>query len=288
MRVNFEEKTYESYFNNELDRSSDIYFPIGQVQEGDFGFDSAAFSNNRRLWHRLGHPFWFSPRFRGVELRDIADEMEDWLNSEIKHVPSMKANLLFQYKKPEYIASSLGKEWHHWDKPYFRYDIYHEQQNLLTHIHSNFQKQILIVYAAPAIYDVNELVDIHLNRKIIDFSNFKRVMDLNGHNRNTYIQAGTYSIACSEPKQIENIDLIKEFERISKIHNTNENKNNREFITNFRKQIVTLINEDPFYSNPFKKLNEKISKWHRYELLYSFMIMSNFKHLTGIQWLIKI
>ena len=63
MRVNYEEKTFESYFNNELDSRTSVYFPFGQVQEGSIGADSAAFSKNRRLWWRLGHPFIFSLPF---------------------------------------------------------------------------------------------------------------------------------------------------------------------------------------------------------------------------------
>jgi hypothetical protein len=113
MRAYFEEKSYETFFNNELDRRSEVYFPLGQVQEGYLGFDSSAFSRNRGLWRRVGFPFWFSPQFRGAELEDIAEEMEHWLNVEIDNVPRMKANMLFQYKKPEYISSSLGKEWPH-------------------------------------------------------------------------------------------------------------------------------------------------------------------------------
>lgn len=287
MRTNFEEKSYENYFNNELDRQSEIYFPLGQVQEGYFGFDSSAFSINRRLWRRLGHPFWFFPPFGGAELQDIADEMEHWLNIEIDHVPKMKANILFQYKKPEHIVSSLGKEWHLWAQPYFRYDIYPEQQDLLMHIDSRFGGKILIIYAAPAVRDINELVSIHMKRQIIDYSNFKRAADLNGHNRNTYIHAGTYSIACSEPEKIDNLNLLKEFEAISKIK-IEEGKSNKEYIINFRKQIVSLVNDVPFYSSSFNQLNERISKWNRFELLYTFMVMSHFKQLTGVQWLIKV
>ncbi|EPL3991176.1 hypothetical protein M2010_002181 [Providencia stuartii] len=59
MDARYEEKTFESYFNNELDRKTSIYFPLGQVQEGILGLDSVARSNSRRLWKTLGYPFWF-------------------------------------------------------------------------------------------------------------------------------------------------------------------------------------------------------------------------------------
>ena len=287
MRTNFEEKSYENYFNNELSRQSKVYFPLGQVQEGYFGFDASAFSKNRKLWRWLGYPFWFFPSFGGAELQDVADEMEHQLNIEIDHVPKMKANILFQYKKPEYIASSLGKEWYLWIQPYFRYDIYPEQQELLMHIDSHFRKKILIIYAAPAVRDINELVSIHMNSQIIEYSNFKRVADLSGHNRNTYIKAGRHSIACSEPEKIDNVNLLREFETISE-KRIEKGKSNKEFIIDFRKEIVSLVNDVPLYSSSFNQLNERILKWNRLELLYSFMVMSNFKLLTGLQWLIKI
>ena len=75
MKVHFEEKTYESYFNNELDSKSLIYFPPGQVLEGLLGFDAASYSQNRELWRMIGYP-WSYLHFTGVNLRDIADELQ--------------------------------------------------------------------------------------------------------------------------------------------------------------------------------------------------------------------
>lgn len=287
MRATFEEKTYESYFNSELARQTDIYFPLGQVQEGSLGFDSSALSSNRRLWRRLGYPFWFFPSFAGVELREIADEMEDLLNVTLDNLPPMNSNLLFQYKKPEYISTSRGSEWTHWNEPYFRYDIYQKQQELLMHIYNQFGAKIFIVYASPALHDVNELVDAHLSRKIIDVSNFRKASELNRHHRNTYTQAGTHSIACSEPKEIENFDLIKTINGLNYDSNITD-ESNRAFILNMRKQIVAIVSENQYYSASFNKLNEQYSKIDRYELLYSHLILNNFRQLTGTQWLVKL
>lgn len=138
MRARFEEKTYENYFNSELARQTDIYFPLGQVQEGSLGFDSSALSSNRRLWRRLGHPFWFYPSFEGLALQEIANEMEHFLGVTLDNIPSIKTNLLFQYKKPTFIKSPLGREWSYWNVPYYRYDIYKEQHDLLMHIDNLF------------------------------------------------------------------------------------------------------------------------------------------------------
>lgn len=56
MDAEYEEKTYENYFNAELDRRVEVYFPFGQVQEGGIGADAAAFSSDRWLWGRIGFP----------------------------------------------------------------------------------------------------------------------------------------------------------------------------------------------------------------------------------------
>jgi len=290
MRINFEEKTYENYFNAELDRRTEIFYPLGQVQEGNLGFDASANSRNRRLWRLIGHPFWFFPHFDGIELREIADEMERHLGRVIRDIPKMKANLIFQYKKPEIITNSKGREWIHWTQPYFRYDIYKEQQELLMHIHNSFSKTVLVLYSSPAVTDINDLVDNHKKGQILEISNIKKAFELNLHHRNTYIKAGTYSIACSEPEKIENFDLIKTLENFN--NETNENVSdydfNRQFIFNFRKQIFQAIQENKYYSQSFNSLNESLEKYKKYELLYTFLVMANFRQITGTQWLIKL
>jgi hypothetical protein len=256
------------------------------VQEGTLGFDSSAFSTNRNLWRRLGFPFWFTPHFRGLELREIADEMEHFLGVAIDDLPRMKANLLFQYKRPEYIKLSSGKEWLHWNQPYFRYDIYEEQQDLLMQIHQQFGDRILALYAAPALHDVNTLVTKKMSRQIIESSNFQQCFKLDGHHRNTYVQAGTHSVACSEPEQLEKFDLLGRLENLA--NNGNEDQNNKQFIINFRKQLISLTYENQIFGYSLRSLNESLPQIGRYELFYSFLVMSNFKQLTGIQWLVKL
>lgn len=286
MKAKFEEKTYENYFNTELDKHSEIYFPLGQVQEGSLGFDASSFSKSRKLWKELGHPFWFHPHFRGLELREIADEMEHHLNKELRYIPNMKANLLFQYKRPEYITVSNGKEWSHWKQPYFRYDIYKEQQDLLMHIHNKFKSNVHVIYASPSITDVNELV-IH-RKHILDYSNFAKAVDLQGHHRNTYISSGTHSIACSEPEEIENINILKLLESLSVQSTKTDNINNEEFIIDFSSKIKNIVSEYTYFSEAFNALNEEIAEVQNYKLFHSFLVMNNYRQLTGNQWLVKI
>jgi hypothetical protein len=290
MRAPFEEKTYETYFNTELNGLTDIFFPLGQVQEGDLGFDNSAFSKNPKLWNMFGYPLGMYPLYIGIGLREIANEMELYLENIIKNIPDMKANLLFQYKRPEYISRSTGAEWIHWNQPYFRYDIYKEQQELLMHINDKFGDNILILYASPAVKDVNELVNLKIKGEIIENSNFKKASELNLHHRNTYIEAGTYSVACSEPKKIENFDLIKLLDRLygGNSIKENENGNNKQFIINFRKQIESIMDEEKYFSSSFNQLNSTLDDLRKFELYYSFLVMINFRQLTGTQWLVKI
>ncbi|RKR80076.1 hypothetical protein BDD43_0169 [Mucilaginibacter gracilis] len=286
MRAKFEEKTYENYFNAELDTKTDIFFPLGQVQEGYLGFDSSAYSRSRRLWRNVGYPFWFYPHFGGVDLREIADEMEHHLGIAIDDMPRMKANLLFQYKRPQYITLSSGSEWGHWNQPYFRYDIYQEQQDLLMQIHQQFTDRLLILYASPTAHDINVLVGKKKNNEIISSSNFTECHKLDGHHRNTYVEAGLHSIACSDPENIEKLDLLGRLEQFS--NNDNKEQRNRDFIINFRKRLISIVAENAYYGQSLKILEENLPKVYNYELLYSFLVMQNFKNLTGVQWLVKI
>ncbi len=281
MKPNFEEKTYESFFNSALDRNSSIYFPIGQAQEGSLGFDSSSFSRNRKLWGTLGYSYYL-PRdlpFSGVELEEIAT----YMTSEINSMPKMKANLLFQYKRSELLKSPTAKEWSYWKQPYFRYDIYDEQQKLLEQIHTQFGSKVHVLYAAPVIIDKDKLVEVR--KDIINYSNFTRAIDLKGHHKNTFIKAGTYSIACSEPNEIEKVDILKLLEEIEN-DSDNADLTNEKFIIDFSKKMKNIILESE-YKKAFNNLEEDLFRIKEYEILYGFSIMNIFKVLTGVQWLVK-
>lgn len=285
MRARFEEKSYEGYFNIELANKADVFFPLGQVQEGFLGFDSSAFVKNRGLWKRLGFPYWFKIPFVGVPLQEIADEMEFILDRTIDSIPQIKSNLLFQYKKPEYITVNRGREWRHWNEPYYRYDIYQEQQELLMNIENRLSDKVFVAYASPALHKVDDLVKAYLNEKIIGISNFCRASDLNGHRRNTYTNSGRYSIACSEPERIDNLNLI---DVLNSFDNNKIDSSNRDFIIDFREKLVSITSESQYYGTLFHELNEQYSKVKQYKLFYSHLVLNNFKQLTGIQWLGKL
>lgn len=284
MQPRYEEKTFESYFNTELDRRTSIYFPFGQVQEGGIGADASGFSRSRWLWWRLGYPYLFHLPYEGVDLREVADEMEKHLDREIKNIPSIKANLLFQYKRPELITSKLGSEWSHWNQKYFRYDVYQEQQELLAHLASKFGGKALVLYASPALEDVNDLVDAKKRRCLIENTNFRPASDLTGHHRNTYIKAGTHSIACSEPERLEQFDLLARLEQLE----SSQAAENSELVVQFATEVRTVAMENDTLGKAYRSEIQAYveAEIERFPLFFSILSMGIFRELSGVQWVL--
>lgn len=284
MKASFEEKTYESYFNSELGQLSDVYFPIGQVQEGFLGFDSSALSKNRKLWKRIGYPFFFHLPFRGVEIQDLANEMEHIYGYILNELPKIKANIIIQYKRPAYITSRAANEWQYWKKPYYRYDVYKEQQKLLDTINNKFRNDVLTIYAAPAMHKIDELVAAYKTKNIINYSNICDAKRLSKHDHNSYIKAGTNSYACSDPEVIEDLNLLQELESI-----VNENNNdNLEYIINFSESVERIILESKHLKKSYLILKEMRYDFEKYEILKCLNVMDNVNQITGLQWALKI
>lgn len=248
--------------------------------EGLLGFDAASHSNNRCLWRKLGYPFWLFPYFSGVSLLDIARNLEQELGHFIDKIPNIKTNILLQYKRPEYITTANGKEWHHWKTEYYRYQIYTAQHKILSKIDQSFGEKALVLYASPAIKSITELVSLKKKRKIIDNSNFQRSSKLNNHSKNTYVQAGTHSTACSKPEKLENIDLISELQRIEATHDMN----NKQFILHTSKVIFNNMES----SKAFRELMAEYEEYKEYSFIYSFLTMKVFREITGVQWALSI
>lgn len=286
MQPKYEEKTFESYFNSELDRKASVYFPFGQVQEGGIGADASALLRNRRLWRRFGYRYFFKIPYSGTELSDIAAEMEQHLGIEINNIPRMKANVLFQYKRPELITSSRGAEWAHWNKKYFRYNIYQKQQELLAHIAVKFGNEALVLYASPALEDVNDLVSAKRRGTIIKDTNFRPALDLTGHHKNTYIKAGTYSIACSEPERLEQFELLA---RLDGLEN-NKFNNNEETIVKFATGVRRAVMENEDLRKAYtSELSVYIEAGvQNFPLVFAMVSMSIFREISGVQWVIAI
>jgi len=282
MRVQYEEKTFESYFNSELARRGIFYFPPGQVQEGSIGADAVAFNRSRWLWRRLGFPYWIQLPFQGAPYREMAEEMERHLDREITDVPEVRGNVLFQYKRSEYMVMASAEEWSHWNAPYFRYDIYPEQQALLEHLHSKFASRVLIVYAAPAIQDVGELVDLHVGQQLISRTNFRPAHKLSGHKRNTFVEPGAHSVACSDPVRLEAFNFEE-----AVLSFPPSDVENRSALIRFAKEVEKAVLQTSF-ARPLRTLTDQQGLQNlgdRVPLLHAYATMSAVREVTGLQWL---
>ncbi|HHO3376220.1 TPA: hypothetical protein ACRRWQ_000003 [Morganella morganii] len=278
MLAQYEEKTFENYFNSELAKNNIFYYPFGQVQEGGIGADCAAMLDSYHLWEIFNENF-----FHGEDLEKISNYMDNYIKYKINNIPSIKINILFQYKRPEIITTSNGKEWNHWNEKYFRYSIYKEQQSLLEKINNQFGNDVLILYASPAIYDRNELVRAYVEKKIIESTNFCQAHELKGHNHNTYTKAGKDFYACSEPEEIPRFNLIENLQEIK-----TQDLESVTIITKFMSDLRGLIEEDPYLGESYRTLLQpyKAAGLEEYPYLFGSIAMNILKQLTGIQWVI--
>jgi hypothetical protein len=216
----------------------------------------------------------------------MAEEMELALTIEVKNIPDMKANLLFQYKRPEQITRNNGTEWSHWNRHYFRYNIYKEQQALLSHLANKFGDRALILYAAPAIIDVNELVAVKRKRQVIEHTNFRPAVDLDNHHRNTYVQAGMHSIACSEPQKLEPFDLLAQLDRYDRV----QHDDNSSFLIKFATEVRESTLRDATFGRIFEEelAGLKDARLGEFPLFFAVLTMKTFRELTAAQWAILI
>ncbi len=60
---------------------------------------------------------------------------------------------------------------------------------------------------------------------------------------------------------------------------------NQQFIIDFREDLLKNL-EKTEYGNSLNKLNENIEYFFKQPILYSFLVLANFRSLTGIQWLV--
>jgi hypothetical protein len=213
----------------------------------------------------------------------MAEEMERYLNHEIRNVPNIQGNIFFQYKRSEYMVAKSAEEWAHWNNPYYRYEIYQEQHRLLEHLHKKFGSDVLILYAAPAVQDVNELVDLHKTQGIVKNTNFRPAHELSGHHRNTFIEPGAHSWACSEPARLEPFNLEAALAQF-KLAQTES----RDMVVRISKLVSEVLLES-FYENPFRALSSLYGVSELSDdapLLKAYTTMVILREITGIQWVV--
>lgn len=204
MMVDYEEKTYEMHFNLELSGYGKV-FPIGQVLEGILGFDMGIYVPPCKFDYFKGRLYLkcYNEK-KGESILRIFKEIGG-----NKRIPDFKINIVLQYKRPEYMTRNDAKEWKYWKEPYYRYDIYPRQQEILYKISKEFKKEVLVLYVAPAIPNWETLMDYANKSQVMDNSNFIEAEKFSAHSRATYIDGESVACLHSEIEKVNSYDFKK-------------------------------------------------------------------------------
>jgi hypothetical protein len=281
MTPDYEEKTFEQYCNAELANHCDVWFPLGQVQEGGIGADVAANLLEPEVWARLG----FFKRFGGIQLQDVHTQMEEYVKKRITKLPHMSSNLFLQYKRPEFITNNRGIEWKHWESSYYRYEVEPRQHTLLCRVQSDAGERAKVLYASPALKDVNSLVAAMLSKNIVDSTNFRPALDLSGHSRNTYVSGGSKSVACSDPVSFEPFQL-RAYLGDRRVSRKGGNPENSDELNEIASVVRIALEASDFYGPPFRRMSTAFAEVaiEQYTSLNSLLTMRCFEELCGVRW----
>lgn len=204
MLVDFKEKTYETYFQSELARLTNVCFSPDQTDEFFLGFDGSFFLNTEVLRNIV--PYMRPNRWRrliGMQAAEI-NRLDYELN---RRLPPFKLNLFIQYKRPELMSRSSAAEWGTWNNSYYRYEITNHQQKVLERVSANAHGRAAVVYASPAISNSLDLFYFAQRGVVIENSNIASVGRLANHHRFSYTLPGHFGVGHSEPGPIESETL---------------------------------------------------------------------------------
>lgn len=202
----FEEKEYENPTSAQLLQGSQYLWPPGQALEFTLGFDAALRVQQTAFWG-----LWGMTPPTGAVLN--AGWWRAYRNAPAPTLPPFRLNLFVQYKRPFYVSTRSGREWSHWNCCYYRFPITPHQQAALEELSTGLGAQGLVVYASPDFHTHAELYTHIQNQHLVSRSNFVKASTLQGHGTYTYSQAGINGIACSDPKEVPSIDLLREVEQ---------------------------------------------------------------------------
>jgi hypothetical protein len=206
MKIEFKEKTYEKYFSQEIGRLTNISFSPDQCDESFLGFDDAFFLPLRHL--NFIAPYVRRSR-RSHRIGIFLKELEHLTDEVIRRMPPFRFNLFVQYKRPEYLLTKGAKEWHFWQRSYYRFDITPHQQKLLERLEAISYDRASTVYASPAFWSASDLWQHVAASHIIDKSNIASAGRLVSHGCYTYVEPGHRGRGHSESVAIDSPILIE-------------------------------------------------------------------------------
>lgn len=281
MQCAFEEKQFEQLLSSELVVRRPILYPAGQVLKYVIGIDSAVQSRNNDFWN-----LWKNRRWSFFQWWRLGLYMEPWvwdrLEDRINMFPKFKVNIFLQYKRPEFMVTSSSKEWDYWNSAYYRFDIDSYQQNILYNLEQRTLDDAIVVYACPAFSERQKLLQYGEQRQIIKNSNFVEPHNLHNKQRYTFVSAGKTGIACSQPLQIEGIDILKELDE--KMFESSENLSNTDFVYSLSKSLSEIGKEFKDYQ-AFKILIDKADHnlAKAFTNIFAFLIFSDLSWGIGYQ-----
>ena len=201
----FEEKSFEAPLSAQLLGGSPYLYAPGQVLESALGFDAAMLCHHAGFWSLWGRP---------TPLGIIA--APGWWPPSPTALPSLprfNLNLFLQYKRSQRLDRSNAKEWAHWFRPYFRYDVVAHQQAALEACASGLGGNGLVVYAAPAFVSMTDLFAHTAGGTLVSATNFVEAINLRAHARYTFSSAGTAGVALSEPAEVPPVSMSEDMGR---------------------------------------------------------------------------
>jgi hypothetical protein len=288
MYAQFEEKTYEQYLTSELVHNRQLFFPPGQVLENIVGFDVALRTSNHTFWKLFPHMSRWWQRMFFIYPSGICLMHEWWqkLEHEIEYFPKFKFNCFIQAKRPNRMIGFNSQEYSLWKQPYFRYDIFSNQQKALESLAQKTSGKAIVVYACPAFHTYKELWSAINTRQLVKQSNFCEVAKLNGHSRYSFASAGNIGIAHSEPTPIES----KSFEKaLEELHNQEPRQSNSAFLAETAEMVVIASEQLGELRETYVSLAETLFKEADSKLarllakIYAFQFVCNVQFLIGYE-----
>lgn len=268
MKVDYSEKTYEEYFLVELHaeyiRNRNFFAP-SQADEAYLGADLIAYLGRRFDSIRLNKRFYN---------RNYLARHNHFLKNVAKRIPAkLKFNVFIQFKRPEHIVKSNGGQWNSFNKPYYRFSIYKEQQARLDHI-SRLLKDLSIIYASPEAADTDQLYQLHLDGKLIDSSCYVESKTIKNHSAVAYLSQKIF--LCSDPERVEKFHIQEYF----KEENYDESDNVYSRVLELANQIKENQKE---FEEIFKSWNfNRYQDIQEYGAVEAFAIVRDFLILANL------
>lgn len=212
----FREKPFEKMVDWTLGRLTS-YPPFGpdQVAEAALGFD-AAWRLDPRTMAGLGLPIRPALPSSGGHGMSLSPSMFPGpARTGSLPPPWVKLCLFLQYKIPVRIVGHRGGEWRYWRRPYFRFSITGHQQWALANIIHHSHGLARAVYVAPTFMAIDDLITFATKNTLLDHVHFVPAERLvasrsgNPHRVYTFNEPRSRGIACSEPEEVEPVDLVE-------------------------------------------------------------------------------